>query len=136
MSVRPPYRQRGAISLLWVIILSALLALAAMAALISMRHERNLFAQAWHKVAGGDAARQALDAAAKVTGPANGVLRKCLIDGKTVVSNVDCKAGDKTTKVIEIHDSHGFAPLPPPAAPKAEPSSNPAIDQMIEKQLR
>lgn len=129
-------RQRGAISLLWVIILSALLALAAMAALFSMRHERNLFAEAWHKVAGGDLARQA---AARATGPtpADTSLRKCVIDGKTVVSNVDCKADNKTTKTIEIHDSHGFAPLaPPPAAQKDEPTSNPAIDKMIEKQLR
>ncbi|GAB3463005.1 hypothetical protein GCM10027321_25220 [Massilia terrae] len=131
-------RQRGAISLLWVIVLSALLALAAMAALFSMRYERNLFAEAWHKVAGGDAARHALDAAAWATGAtADPVLRKCLIGGKQVVSNVDCAADNTTTKTIEIHDSHGFAPLAPPPAPrKEEPTSNPAIDKMIEKQLR
>jgi hypothetical protein len=124
---------------LWAVILSALLAAVAMAALFSMRQDRNLFAEAWHKVAGGDVARQAMDAASKATGaaPAQVVLRKCTIDGKTVVSNVDCKPDNKTSKTIEIHDSHGFGPPAPPPAPETnEPTSNPAIDKMIEKQLR
>jgi hypothetical protein len=131
-------RQRG-ISLVWATIVSTLLALAAMVALFSMRQDRNLFAEAWHKVAGGDIAQQAMDAASKATGAAraNAVLRKCLIDGKTVVTNVDCKTENKTSKTIEIHDSHGFGPLAPPPAPeKDEPTSNPAVDKMIEKQLR
>jgi type II secretory pathway pseudopilin PulG len=131
-------RQRG-ISLLWAVIVSALLAAIAMAALFSMRQDRNLFAEAWHKAAGGDAARQAMDAASKATGaaPAQVVLRKCLIDGKTVVSNVDCKDGNKTSKTIEIHDSHGFGPLAPKPPPeKNEPTSNAEVDKMIEKQLR
>jgi hypothetical protein len=130
--------QRG-VSLLWAVILSALLAAVAMTALFSMRQDRNLFAEAWHKVAGGDVARQAMDAASKATGaaPAQVVLRKCTIDGKTVVSNVDCKPDNKTSKTIEIHDSHGFGPVAPPPAPeKNEPTSNPAVDKMIEKQLR
>jgi hypothetical protein len=131
-------RQRG-LSLLWAVLLSVLLAAVAMAALFSMRQDRNLFAEAWHKVAGGDVARQAMDAASKATGaaPAQVVLRKCTIDGKTVVSNVDCKPDNKTSKTIEIHDSHGFGPPAPPPAPETnEPTSNPAIDKMIEKQLR
>jgi hypothetical protein len=131
-------RQRG-LSLLWAVLLSVLLAAVAMAALFSMRQDRNLFAEAWHKVAGGDVARQAMDAASKATGaaPTQVVLRKCTIDGKTVVSNVDCKPDNKTSKTIEIHDSHGFGPPAPPPAPETnEPTSNPAIDKMIEKQLR
>jgi hypothetical protein len=129
--------QRG-VSLLWAAILSALLALAAMAALFSMRSDRNLFAEAWHKLAGADVARQAIDAARDATGaaPAQATLRKCLVDGKTVISNVDCKVDNKTSKIIDIHDSHGFGPVaPPPAAEKNEPTSNPAVDKMIEKQL-
>jgi hypothetical protein len=130
-------RQRG-ISLVWAVIGSALLAAVAMAALFSMRQDRNLFAEAWHKVAGGDVARQALDAAGKATGtgatPA--VLRKCLVDGKTVISNVDCKLENKTSKTIEIHDSHGFGPVAPPALEKTDPTSDPATDKLIEKQLR
>jgi type II secretory pathway pseudopilin PulG len=130
-------RQRGSISLTWVVILSALLAMAAMAALFSMRYERNLFAEAWDKAAGGSVTRQALDAAGRAAGSAPAALRKCLIDGKTVVSNVDCKDDNKTSKTIDIHDSHGFAPIAPKPAPKKdEPTSNPAIDKMIEKQLR
>lgn len=130
--------QRG-LSLVWTTILSALLALVAMAALFSARYDRNLFAEAWHKVAGGDIGRQAMDAASKATGaaPEQVVLRKCLVDGKLVVSNVDCKADNKTSKTIDIHDSHGFGPVAPPAPPpKSEPTSNPAIDRAIDKQLR
>jgi hypothetical protein len=129
--------QRG-ISLVWASVLSALLALVAMAALFSMRYDRNLFAEAWNKVAGADLPRQAIDAARNATGaaPAQPVLRKCLIDGKAVISNVDCKLENKTSKTIDIHDSHGFGPVaPPPAAEKNEPTSNPAVDKMIEKQL-
>ena len=130
--------ERG-ISLVWTTILSAVLALAAMAALFSMRYDRNLFAEAWHKAAGGDMARQAMDAASKATGagPEQVVLRKCLVDGKLVVSNVDCKADNKTSKAIDIHDSHGFGPVAPPPAPsKSEPTSNPDLDRVIDKQLR
>ncbi|MGZ5202705.1 MAG: hypothetical protein ACXWC4_23325 [Telluria sp.] len=131
-------RERG-ISLVWATILSAALALVAMAALFSMRYDRNLFAEAWHKVAGAEVTRQAMDAASNATGiaPAQAVLRKCVIGGKTVVSNVDCTEGNKTSKTIQIHDSHGFGPLAPPPAPeKDERTSNPAVDKMIEKQLR
>ncbi len=133
----PLARQRG-LSLVWTVIVSALLAAIAMAALFSMRQDRNLFAEAWHKVAGGDVARQAMDAASKATGaaPTQVVLRKCLIDGKTVISNVDCKLENKTSKTIEIHDSHGFGPVAPPAPEKTEPTSDAATDKLIEKQLR
>lgn len=132
-----PHRQRG-LSLLAVVIVSGLLALAAMAALFSMRYERNLFAETWAKAAG-SAPQQALDAARAATGataqPA--ALRKCVIGGKTVVSNTDCKDDNKSSRTIEIHDSHGIeAPKPPAAPEKAEPTSTPAIDKMIEKQLR
>jgi hypothetical protein len=133
----PLCRQRG-LSLVWAVIGSALLAAVAMAALFSMRQDRNLFAEAWHKMAGGDVARQALDAAGKATGTAATpvVLRKCLVDGKTVISNVDCKLENKTSKTIEIHDSHGFGPVAPPALEKTDPTSDPATDKLIEKQLR
>jgi type II secretory pathway pseudopilin PulG len=132
------HRQRGALSLTWVAIMSAVLALLAMAAMFSMRYERNLFAEGWAKVAGGDTARQAIDAARNAGGaaPAPVVLRKCVIDGKTVVSNTDCRDDNRSSKNMVLHDSHGIEPpKAPPVEKQAEPGSDPMLDKMIEKQL-
>jgi type II secretory pathway pseudopilin PulG len=132
-------RQRGALSLVWVAVVSGLLALLAMAALFSMRYERNLFAEAWAKVAGGGVAQQVVDVARQASGAGSAqvVLRKCLINGKTVVSNTDCTNDNKTSKAMDLHDSHGIeSPKPPPAPKQAEPGSDPMLDKMIEKQVR
>jgi type II secretory pathway pseudopilin PulG len=131
-------RQRGALSLLGVVIFSALLAMVAMAGLFWMRYERNLFAEAWAKVAGGAVTQQAVDTARKATGtePAAVVLRKCVINGKTVISNTDCTSDNKTSKTLDLHDSHGIeSPKPPPPPKEAEPGSDPMLDKAIEKQL-
>jgi hypothetical protein len=132
-------RQRGALSLVWVAIASAVLAALAMAAIWSMRYERNLFAEAVTAVSG--AAPRSVDAARKAVGAApagegGGVLRKCVIAGKTVVSNTDCLDSNKTSKTIHITDTRGFeAPKAPPPE-KAGATSDPAIDKIVEKQLR
>ncbi len=126
-------RQRG-LSLVGVAIGSGLLALVAMAALYSMRHERNLFAEGAAKVTDkiGDAAKSGMQAA-KADG--DGVMRRCTIKGKTVISNTEC-ASNANSKVIAIHDTKGFeAPKVPPKE-AATPGSDPMIDKMIEKQLR
>jgi hypothetical protein len=130
------HRQRG-LSLVWVTIFSALFALAAMAAMFSMRYERNLFAEAWAKVAG-HTTQQAIDAARSATGaePAKAVLRKCLVKGKTVVSNTDCADDNKTSKTIDLHDTRGIEAPKSPVVEQAEPGSNPALDKIIEKQTR
>ncbi|MES2757594.1 MAG: DUF4124 domain-containing protein [Pseudomonadota bacterium] len=131
-------RQRGELNLLWVAIVSALVAAVAMAAIWSMRHERNLFAESMAKLTGAAPARLAVDAARNAVAgtPSGGALRKCVIGGKTVVSNTDCLDDNKTTKAIRITDTRGFeAPkLPPKEA--AAPTSDPATDKIIEKQLR
>jgi hypothetical protein len=132
------HRQRGALSLAWVAIMSAVLALLAMAALYSMRYERNLFAEGWAKVAGGDTARHAIDAARNAGGAAAApvVLRKCIIDGKTVVSNTDCRDDNRSSKTMVLHDSHGIEPpKAPPVEKQVEPGSDPMLDKVIEKQL-
>jgi hypothetical protein len=134
-------RQRGALSLVWVAVFSALLAAAAMAALWSMRYERNLFAEGVSAVTGAVPARQAIDAArGAVAGAANpesggGAMRKCVIGGKTVISNTDCLDSNKTSKTIQIHDTRGFEAPKVPVAPAAPPTSDPAIDKIIEKQM-
>jgi hypothetical protein len=130
-------RQRGALGLLRVAVFSAVLAAAAMAGIWSMRHERNLFAEGLDKV-GGAPAHEALEGARRALGSADtqgGALRKCVIDGKLVVSNTDCKDSNRTSTAIAIHDSHGIEAPKQPVPAKAEPTSNPALDKMIEKQL-
>jgi hypothetical protein len=136
-------RQRGALNLLWVAVFSALLAAVAMAAIYSMRNERNLFAEAWTRLAGAAPAQaqQALDSArAALAAPdpakGDGVMRKCVIDGLTVVSNSDCVAANPTSKAIKIHDTRGIEAPKPPVRTEAAPSSDPMIDKVLEKQLR
>lgn len=135
-------RQRGTLNLVWVAIFSGALAAAAMAALWSMRYERNLFAEAVAAVTGAAPARQAMDAARQAvagTQGANagdGALRKCVIDGKTVISNTDCLPTNKTSKTIKIVDTRGIEAPKVPVEQAAAPSSNPALDKIIEKQLR
>jgi hypothetical protein len=135
-------RQRGALNLIWVAIFSGLLAAAAMAALWSMKNERNLFAEGVSALTGSAPARQAIDAArgaaAAVDGgqSGNGALRKCVIDGKTVVSNTECLDSNKTSKTIKIHDTRGIEAPKVPVAPAASATSDPALDKIIEKQLR
>ncbi len=144
-------RQKGELSLFWVAICSAGVALVAMAALFSMRYDRNLFKEAYVKVvatvAGSpakeavDSAKQAVTGAAPVAAPASagqGPLRKCVINGKTVISNTDCNDKNPTAKDIKVQHTAGIESpkMPASAAASAEPTSNPAIDKAIEKQLR
>jgi hypothetical protein len=122
-----------------VAIVAALVAAAAMAALWSMRSERNLFAEGAAALTNAAPARQALDAARAAVSSsdgAKGALRKCVIDGKTVVSNTECLDSNKTSKTIKIHDTRGFEAPKAPVAPAAGATSDPALDKIIEKQLR
>lgn len=128
-------RQRGALNLVWVAIFSAALAAAAMAALWSMRYDRNLFAEGVAAVAKAAPARQAIDAVAGVKADAGGPMRKCVIAGKTVISNTECLDTNKTSKTIRIHDTRGFEAPKVPLAPASIPTSDPAIDKILEKQL-
>jgi hypothetical protein len=132
-------RQRGALNLVWVAIFSAGLAAAAMAALWSMRYDRNLFAEGVAAVAKAAPARQAMDAVAGMKDGAKdgagGPMRKCVIAGKTVISNTDCLDTNQTSKTIRIHDTRGFEAPKVPLAPASSPTSDPAIDKILEKQL-
>ncbi|MBA5688121.1 DUF4124 domain-containing protein [Rugamonas apoptosis] len=152
--------QRG-LGLIQVAILMATLAAIAMAAMMSMRSERNLFAEALGKLTGhppasaqgaapgapgsvpnaaegaegaAQAARQAIQQAQPAR-PA-GVLRKCVIDGKTVLSDVDCTDRNPTSTIVKVHETRG---IESPKAPKPEPAADSAPnmqDKMIEKATR
>jgi hypothetical protein len=128
-------RQRG-LSLIGVAVFSIVFAGIAMVFLMGVRHDRNYFAEGWAKVSG-KLGESPVPAIVAPTTPHTGtVLRKCVVDGKTVISNVDCTDKNPTSKDIKIYDTKGFeAPKAPPPADSA-PRSNPAIDKAIEKQMQ
>ena len=142
---RHPY-QRG-LGLIQVAIVMATLAAIAMAAMMSMRSERNLFAEALGKVTGhapasarGASAPGAVQdaAAARPAVPERpaGVLRKCVIDGKTVLSDVDCTDRNPTSTIVKVHETRG---IESPKVPKPEPAADGAPtmqDKMIDKATR
>ncbi len=133
------YRQRGALNLYWVAIFSALAAALAMGALMSMRADRNLFAEGADKAArmlDDSGAQKALRTAKDSVTGTDSRMKKCVIRGKTVISNADCDDANPTTKVIKITEGNVAQAVKKPVEPAAEATSTPAIDKMIEKQLR
>jgi hypothetical protein len=128
-------RQRG-LSLIGVAVFSIVFAGVAMTFLMGVRHDRNYFAEGWAKVTGKMKEAPLPDMVAPATANTGTALRKCVVDGKTVISNVDCTYKNPTSKDIKIYDTKGFeAPKAPPPADSA-PRSNPAIDKAIEKQMQ
>lgn len=106
--------QRGALSLLWCVVFFTVLTLSAMAALFSMRYETNYFAYAWSKlmktlavqevqklsVKHAESAKESLNASLKGEQSAN-TIRKCIVDGKVMYSNVECKGSDATSRELQ-----------------------------------
>lgn len=128
-------RQRG-LSLIGVAVFSIAFAGVAMVFLMGVRHDRNYFAEGWAKLTGKLAESPLPAIQSQATPQAGTALRKCVVDGKTVISNVDCTDKNPTSKDIKIYDTKGFeAPKAPPPADSA-PRSNPAIDKAIEKQMQ
>lgn len=136
-------RQRGW-SLIWVALLMGGLAAVAMAALFSMRYGRNFFAEGVQKMAGqGGIAAVAGRAAvlpAAVTppgpGPAAAPLRRCVIDGNTVISNTDCLDRNPTSRTVVVHETRG---IEAPKAPRPDPAEAAPQDvraKMIENATR
>lgn len=124
-------RQSG-FGLIQVAIIMASLAAVAMAFLMSARHERNFFTEGLARLTGKPAA-SATSATAPAAPPAPaGVLRKCVIDGKTVFSDVDCKDG----KVVKPIDTRGIEAPKTPKPDPAESAPQSATDKMIEKATR
>lgn len=135
------HRHQRGIGLIQVAIVMASLAAIAMALLMSARHERNYFAEGLAKLTGKPAAAAGsastagsavATAATLVPATPAGVLRKCVINGKTVLSDVDCKDG----QVVKAIDTRG---IEAPKVPKPEPAESApslATDKMIEKSTR
>lgn len=110
-------RQRG-LSLFWCAILMAVLAAGAMLVLFSMRHERNPLAEIWSRASQGGAVagvRQKVQGGVADAQPA--AVRRCIVDGSVLYSNVDCDPKKSGSKAVRLHLTEGFeAPKVPPAA--------------------
>jgi len=114
-------RRQSGLSLIAVAIGMAALAAAAMFALYAMRHEGKL-----------PELPKAVKAAAAAAEPASSEpLRKCTINGKTVISNSECA---EKGQVIRIHDSKGIES--PKAPPPVEATPEDMRAKMIEKATR
>lgn len=119
-------RQQGALSLFWCAVLVSILSLGAMLGLLSMRYDRNLFADSWKKLA----ATAVKQAPAVSVMPTSEAIHKCIVNGSATYSNVECK---ESGRKIEIAETRGFeAPKPP--TPMLEPAAGPTVhDKIIEK---
>ena len=129
-------RQRGELNLLWVAVFSGVLALAAITALMSMRNEKNYFAEALGKLTG-----KAPDAVKEMAGtavaePKAGTLRKCVIDGKTVYSDTECSDKNPTSKAVVVQKTSGIESPKVPVSASASATSDPVLDKAIEKQMK
>lgn len=123
--------QRGALSLLGCAVLMAVVVIIGIGALMSMRHERNLFADAWQRLT----TTPAVQSVRQVQGAINTQvtpIRKCNINGQTVYSNVECDARNPTSRSVELHDTRGID------APKVVPtvgSEQGSLDDLRQKAI-
>lgn len=133
-------RQRGELSLFWSAVLAALVAMAAMAILFSMRYERNFFAEGWSRLMhspAGQAIQSTQSAAGAAVKPGSGEVRKCTVNGRVVYSNVECDTKNPSSRKVDLQDSRGFetAKTPAPEAPAGKTPPN-LQDKMIERATR
>ncbi|MES2261455.1 MAG: DUF4124 domain-containing protein [Pseudomonadota bacterium] len=125
------HRQRG-LSLIWVAIGMAGLAAAAMAALFSMRYGRNFFAEGVDKAVKQSGAAAVVQQAAPAAAP----LRRCVIDGKTVISDTECSNSNPTSKTITVHQTRGIESPKVRKPDPADATPQSMQDKMIEKATR
>lgn len=133
-------RQKGELSLLWAAVLIGVVTLVAMVGLMSARHERNYFSEAWKrmtKTEAGQVLQQTQQSAERAVKAESAEIRKCVIDGKVVYSNVECDISNATSRKVQLHDTKGIdAPKAPPApAPEAEGKDmrQKMIDKAVER---
>ncbi len=128
--------QRGELSLFWAAAIVGVVTLAAVGTLLSMRHERNLFGDAWRQVKRTDAGQTVQDVAAQAGRQESAAIRKCLIDGKVVYSNVECGTGNPTSRRLALQDTKGIeAPKASPALQLVNPSET-VQEKMIEQAVQ
>lgn len=113
-------QQRGTLSLLWCAILMALLSVAALLALFSLRYERNLPAELWSRAKQAGLAAEVVQKAQAAVSGAEPV-RRCTVGGTVLYSNLDCDPQKNGSKAVKLHLIQGVeAPKVPPAAAAPE----------------
>lgn len=132
--------QKGELSLLWAAVIIGVLTLVAMVALMSARYERNYFAEAWKRVTkteAGQVLQQTQRMTEKAAQPESAAIRKCVVDGKVVYSNVECDNGNPTSRQVKLHDTKGVESPKVPVAPAPENEAVPTMrDKAIEKAVQ
>ena len=128
--------QKGALNLVWVAIVSAMMAGVAMATLYSWRYDRNVFAKGLKKASGAFQQTQRVAEQATGTGSAAAIYQ-CKVDGKILYSNVACDTKTGDAKKVDVQDTRGFeAPKVPVVVPTAENAPPSLNDKMIEKAIQ
>jgi len=132
--------KQGGLSLVVVAVAMAALAALAMVMLFSMRFERNILAESYAKIVGkpgataGPGLVPAISAVSPSASPAP--LKRCVIDGKTVISNTDCAASNPTTRAIVVHETRGIESPKAPPVPPQEATPQAMRDKIIENATR
>lgn len=112
-------RQRG-LSLLWCAVLMALLTIGALLVLFSLRYERNFLAEIWTRATQSGTVAGALQKTRSVaTGAKPATIRRCMVDGVVLYSNVDCDLKKSGSKAVKLNLPQGFEASKAPAAPVA-----------------
>lgn len=142
------HRQRGALSLFRVAILMACVGLAGMAALFAMRYQRNLLAETWDGLTRTSGAAEIAQKSQNAIETAKneirngeatetGIMRKCMVDGKVMYSNVECKDKNPSSRNLNLPDYQGFEAPKIPAAPPADSAQPQNLqDKLIERATR
>ena len=128
--------QRGELSLMWCAVGTAIITLAALAALYSMRYERNVFVEIWSHVQQ-SAPAKTLQNVSVAAQPEAAAIQKCVVNGKVVYSNSDC--GVKATKIekVDVQYTAGIEAPKLPSPPKETDTPKPNMtDKMIERATR
>lgn len=125
--------QKG-LSLLWTAVVVGIVSLAGMTALMSARYERNYFAEGWKKLTKTDVGQAVQQTQQNVARPESAQITKCVIEGKTVYSNVECDKANLTSQKVQIHDTKGFEAPKVPVASVPEGAGAPSMrDKLIDK---
>lgn len=135
------HRQRGALNIYMVGFGFTLLAGVCMLLLMSARLDRNLFAEGAAKAGKAienSPAQATIDAARHAAAGTSAEMRKCVINGKTVISNTDCADENPTSKTIKIQVTRGVeAPkLPPPPPSDGKTGQQRIMDKWIDEQSK
>jgi hypothetical protein len=119
----PMPRQNG-LSLVGCALMMALLALLVIGGLMSLRHERNYFAAAW--------ARMLPERTAVAIKSEAASIRKCIVDGRIVYSNVECGEENRTSRKVELHDTRGIEGPATPVVPVVPEAPQDVRKKMVE----